>query len=296
MSEKRRDGFSGEKLISLPKFLFNRNPENKFFLDSLYVSHIGYFPKASGHYRNRPKGCSDNILIYCLDGKGWFSIDGDRYDVFPNQFFIIPATEKPLKYASDLIKPWTIYWVHFTGNQLSDLNESFSIKNLINPKTIPFDEHKIKLWEVIYNCLDKGYSDENLTYANLSLYYLIASFLFPQKNIELTQISSHDISDKAIEFMKNNIAAKLSVRDIASQFSYSASHFQNLFRTRTGISPMDYFIHLKMQRACQLLAFSDLRVKEIAISVGYPDAFYFSRIFHKIMGASPIEYKNKNQL
>lgn len=296
INKKKRDGFNGEKLISLPEFLFERKPKDDFFLNSLYISHIGYFPKAAGHYRNRPKGCTDNILIYCTDGKGWFSIDHEKYEVSANQFFIIPTTDLPVRYASDAMDPWTIYWVHFTGRKLSSLNESLSIKNLISPKTIPFDEHRIKLWEMIYTCLEKGYSDENLNYANLSLYYLIANFLFPQKNIELTQSASEDISDQVIEYMKNNISMRLTVQDIATEFSYSASHFQNLFRTKTGISPIDYFIHLKIQRACQLLALSDLRIKEIATAVGYSDAFYFSRLFNKIMGSSPLDYKNKHRI
>lgn len=296
INEKKRDGFKGEKLISLPEFLFTRKPKDDFFLNALYISHIGYFPKAAGHYRNRPKGCTDNILIYCIDGKGWFSINAVRHEVSANQFFIIPATDAPLRYGSDVNDPWTIYWIHFRGSKLSSLNESLSIKNLISPKTIPFDEHRIKLWEMIYNCLEKGYSDENLNYANLSLFYLIANFLFPQKNIELTQTPGQDVSDKVIEYMKNNISARLTITDMAAEFAYSTSHFQNLFRTKTGIAPIDYFIQLKIQRACQLLALSDLRIKEVAAAVGYADPFYFSRLFHKIMGSSPIAYKTKNRL
>lgn len=296
INKKKRDGFSGEKLISLPEFLYDRKPKDDFFLNSLYISHIGYFPKAAGHYRNRPKGCTDNILIYCTDGKGWFSIDNEKHEVSANQFFIIPATDQALRYASDVADPWTIYWIHFTGSKLSSLNESLSIKSLISPKTISFDEHRIRLWEMIYSCLEKGYSDENLSYANLSLYYLIANFLFPQKNVELSQTASEDISDRVIEYMKNNISARLTVPDIAAEFAYSPSHFQNLFRTKTGISPIDYFIHLKIQRACQLLALSDLRIKEVAAAVGYADAFYFSRLFHKIMGSSPVDYKSKNRI
>lgn len=296
VNKKKRDGFNGEKLISLPEFLYHAKPADDFFLNSLYISHIGYFPKAAGHYRNRPKGCTDNILIYCTDGKGWFSIHAEKHEVSANQFFIIPATDQPLKYGSDASDPWTIYWVHFTGNRLSSLNDSLFIKNLVVPKSIPFDEQRIRLWEMIYNCLEKGYSDENLNYANLSLYYLIANFLFPQKNMELSQTAAEDISDKVIEYMKNNISSRLTITDIAAEFAYSASHFQNLFRTKTGISPIDYFIHLKIQRACQLLALSDLRIKEVAAAVGYSDPFYFSRLFHKLMGSSPLAYKNKNRI
>lgn len=296
INEKKRDGFKGEKLISLPEFLFRRKSKDDFFLNSMYITHIGYFPKAAGHYRNRPKGCPDNILIYCVDGKGWFSINGEKQEVSANQFFIIPATDQHLRYASDVNDPWTIYWIHFTGNNLSSLNESLSIKSMVSPKVISFDEQRIKLWEMIYNCLEKGYSEENLNYANLSLYYLIANFLFPQKHIELTQSPGQDTTDKVIEYMKNNISVRLTINDMATEFAYSPSHFQNIFKTKTGIAPIDYFIQLKVQRACQLLALSDLRIKEVAAAVGYSDPFYFSRLFHKIMGSSPLAYKSKHKI
>ena len=55
---------------------------------------------------------------------------------------------------------------------------------------------------------------------------------------------------------------------------------------------MDYLIQLKMQRACQLLDLSDLRVKEVAAKIGYDDPYYFSRLFSKVMGLCPQTYRN----
>jgi AraC-like DNA-binding protein len=56
---------------------------------------------------------------------------------------------------------------------------------------------------------------------------------------------------------------------------------------------MVYFNHLKMQRACQLLQFTGLRIKEIAAEFGFEDPYYFSRLFTKTMGVSPTDYRNK---
>ena len=296
LTKKKKDGFYGEKLISLPKFLFERKRGNNIFLDLLYITHIGYFPKAEGHYRNRPKGCTDNILIYCTHGKGWFSIGNEKHNVVANQFFIISATDQHLQYSSDSTDPWTIYWVHFTSNNLSSLNNSLSVGSLAVPRTIPFDEHKIRLWNIMYNCFEKGYSDENLIYANLTLYYFIANFIFPKKNTELVSIPNSELTDKIIDYMKVNLSERITVEDMASKFSYSVSHFQTLFRKKTGISPIDYFIQLKIQKACQLLALSDLRLKIIASSIGYSDPYYFSRIFTKVMGMSPIVYRKTNKI
>ncbi|TKC57159.1 AraC family transcriptional regulator [Pedobacter hiemivivus] len=54
---------------------------------------------------------------------------------------------------------------------------------------------------------------------------------------------------------------------------------------------MDYFIHLKMQRACQFLYANETKIKTIALDLGYEDPFYFSRVFKRYIGMSPKQYK-----
>ena len=71
----------------------------------------------------------------------------------------------------------------------------------------------------------------------------------------------------------------------------SASHFSSLFRKATGMSPMDYFIHLKLQKACLLLYSSDTKIKKIAHTIGYDDPYYFSRLFKKYLNISPDQYR-----
>src|SRR5436190_11559087 len=120
---KQRDGFQGEKLISLPDSIWKKAIKENPVLSHLYITHIGYFPKAAFHYRERKNGCSDNILIYCLRGKGWYTIKDKRYEVRPNQFFILPATKEYICYGSDENEPWSIYWIHFSGSDINTFNK-----------------------------------------------------------------------------------------------------------------------------------------------------------------------------
>src|SRR6476646_6456408 len=87
---KRRDGFAGEKQINIPKSILNRFVRKTTFLNSLYITHIGYFPNASFHYRERRQGCDDYILLYSLCGKGYIENAGGTMELNPNQFIIIP--------------------------------------------------------------------------------------------------------------------------------------------------------------------------------------------------------------
>lgn len=92
--------------------------------------------------------------------------------------------------------------------------------------------------------------------------------------------------------MKENIEKRLTLDEIARHVGYSTSHFLTLFNKRTGYSPLAYFNQLKIQQACQLLDFSNMKINQICYKIGIEDTYYFSRLFRKIMGMSPRQYKS----
>jgi len=286
-NRKIRTGFQGEKRISLPaKALRCLSDED------LYINHIGYYPKAYNHYRRRKFGCEDNILIYCIQGKGYYMIDGVKSEVNTNQFIIIPATTKPLSYWSDFKNPWTIYWIHFTGRSLSLFNEKLGIKIDNPPVYISYNTEGLHIWDKMYDSLSRGYNISNMVNANLCLPYFVATFIYPQyHNLKYESHDEKNVIDQTINYMKQHLSQKISIQEIASLYNLSESYFSKLFRTSTGMSPMNYFIYIKMQEACQLLCTTNLKVKQIANTMGYDDPYYFSRIFRKVMNMSPENYR-----
>lgn len=292
ISNKKRDGFAGELLISIPQnVLAGAIQKGQILPHQLYVSHIGYFPKALYHYCQRPQGCVDNILFYCVQGKGYYTLDGHTFTLNPNQYVIVPATDKPLVYWSDTEDPWSIYWVHFTSDALQAFNRAYHIVPEQGPQYIPHNEKGIRIWEEMYENLSRGYSPENLMNTNLYLYHLIATFVFSQQQNQNSSSPEKAIIRETIDYMKNNLDKTIRIEDFADLNKYSVSHFSKLFRLTTGMSPIEYFIHLKMQKACQLLYTEDSRVKQIAALLGYDDPYYFSRLFKKYMNTSPETYR-----
>ncbi|WP_121357780.1 helix-turn-helix transcriptional regulator [Flavisolibacter nicotianae] len=89
--------------------------------------------------------------------------------------------------------------------------------------------------------------------------------------------------------MQENINNNITLQELCQQFYYSPSRFSGLFKLRTGYSPIEYFIQLKMQKASQLLDFTDQSIKDIASEFGFDDPYYFSRRFRKTIGVSPIK-------
>jgi len=288
---KKRDGFNGQKMITLPYSVLERDIKPDPVLSRLYVAQIGYFPKALFHYRERKNGCQDNILIYCVSGKGWYTIRDKRFELGPNEFVILPATDEYISYGADRNDPWTIYWVHFSGHDVAVFNHRFGIGVTDEPRRILFNERGVQLWETMYQNLEMGYNNESLSNANLCLYHFIATFLFPGKQNKEKQ-DEGDLINQTIAYMRSKLDHVLSIKEMALKIDLSISHFSNLFHKATGTSPLEYFIRLKLEKACHMLYNSDMKIKDVAITLGYDDPYYFSRLFKKHMSVSPHQYRS----
>ncbi|MNL27589.1 Bifunctional transcriptional activator/DNA repair enzyme AdaA [compost metagenome] len=123
----------------------------------------------------------------------------------------------------------------------------------------------------------------------------LSSFLFPEElDSDSNEENVVDVVNTAIHYMQQNISKTLTVKYLSDLVNISPSHFSYCFKKNTGVSPMEYFTQLKMQKACQYLQFTDQRVKEVALNVGIANAYYFSRLFTKVMGSSPRQYRVKH--
>lgn len=290
---KLRDGFSGERSIVLPDMI-QKTCEDDTFLSQLFITDIGYYPHAMYHYRERPQGVNQYILIYCIKGSGWYNVYGQRHDVRKNQWFIIPKKE-PHIYASNNDAPWTIYWIHFTGNVAGIYGDGRYTPTDIEPGTSSRITERNTVFEEIFLTLSDNYCLENLRYASSLLYGFLASFRYLKNyrkyNSQRERIDTTDIVGMAVRYMKENLEKQLTLSEIAHYIGYSTSQFSFIFRNSTGHSPLNYFNMLKIQRACQLLETTDMKINQICSKVGIDDNYYFSRLFTKVVGIPPKKYR-----
>lgn len=212
---------------------------------------------------------------------------GDVYAIAPGV---------PHSYGADTDNPWTIYWFHLNGTRCHESVQAVmgNRENLPQTVRVSFSTERIALFDRIYDSLLNGYSQSNLLFANLTLSYFLASFILPDNFQPKPKMSGPvDPTNKAILFMQDNLSASITLDNIAQSAHLSVSFFSRKFRQETGYAPIEYFNHLRIQRACQLLHFSKLRINEVASQLGIDDPFYFSRLFKKQMGISPVEYRKR---
>lgn len=281
---------AGRQRIEIPKTILKSRVNLNPMLRHLHICSIGYYPKAKDHFTYRKKGLPENILFYCVDGHGWFQLGKQRYEVRPNEFFILPSHVEH-SYGCGPDQPWTIYWVHFGGDALSHFNEVQEVQKNFKPVYVKNNGDIINIFSKIYKTLELGYSIDNLLFANMCLSQFLTLFVYNNRHYSDTSLGELDCVDSAIHFMQGHIEDNISLQELSSQYNYSISRFSNLFKQKTGYAPIDYFLQMKMQKACQQLNFSNRPIKDIAFGLGFDDPYYFSKRFRKNIGMSPKQYR-----
>lgn len=283
------DGFIHERIIVIPQQIMDNIMINPL-INQLYLTDIGYFPKAKNHYRKRKDGCDNYILIFCVDGSGMIETLDQKVILEKNHLYIIKPNT-PHIYIADPIKPWSIYWLHFNGTNANVFADMINKNH--SPTSITSDKHSylIKQFNEMYSLLESGYSIDNMIHISCLLSVFLSSI---NHNYYLNRLSNkidHNPINQCIEFMLAHVDRQIILKQLAIEVNLSKSYLLHLFKENTGFSPMDYFIHLKIQKACKLLDTTTLSIKEIANTIGYEDPFYFSRIFKKTMALSPLQYR-----
>ena len=148
------------------------------------------------------------------------------------------------------------------------------------------------MFQEAYTAFLGGFVLPRLVYCAKILHRLLAELFFNNATFSPSTRTSHFHSlEPSLSFLRQNLDRHVSLEEMAKQAGLSESHFSRLFKEQTGHSPLDYFIFLKIQHACTLLAVTDLAVKEISLAVGYGDCYYFSRLFKKVVGVAPSTYR-----
>ncbi|MCJ8014112.1 response regulator [Paenibacillus sp. KQZ6P-2] len=99
------------------------------------------------------------------------------------------------------------------------------------------------------------------------------------------------IVEKAKLFAKQNMHKAISLEEVADYVNISKNYFCNMFKNETGLTFWDFLTILRVEKAKELLR-TEMKNYEIALMVGYEDAGYLSKVFRKIIGMTPSEYRN----
>jgi len=142
-----------------------------------------------------------------------------------------------------------------------DIQRLDSMKTFIAPKGILSDQELLRLMQAVLEDRE----------------------LLPQPTGSLVK--------RGLAFIHQNSQHDIGRRELAAELGISANYLTDIFRQEMEISPMDYLTRVRIHKAKELLTKSNVTITAVAIRVGYADAAYFSRVFRKTVGLTPIEYR-----
>lgn len=248
---------------------------------------MGFFPKAKEHYREREDGADQYILIYCTEGKGIIEVEDQIYRLEKSDAFCIPRNVRH-KYYADEKEPWSILWVHFKGDNTNyfPLEE----RKIVHINSRHSDNRMMVLFNLLFRVLERNYTIGNFIYISQVLSLILSEIYFREK-VDESSVQDRHVT-MVIRYMYQHLRENLTLEEISEEVQLSKSYLNAVFKAQTGKSPVEFFIHLKMQEACKLLKSTDYYIYEVSSELGYTDQYYFSRIFKKVVGVSPKDYKN----
>ncbi len=234
----------------------------------------------------RRSGRRDYQLLYISAGSCTAVYDGAKYSLTPGDFILYPPC-RTQRYSFGSDYGADTMWVHFSGSCINELLEDLNLSPGVF-RCAPSDKIISAFNDLIHEHLVSAYMHE--TAENAFLIYLFTcisrhvSGFFAEKSVNI---------EEAAELMNENYREEYNPETYAALCSLSVSRFSHKFKAVTGVAPLQYFIGIKMRKACELLSFSGLTITEIAENVGYTNPLYFSRLFKKNIGLSPSKYRKQ---
>lgn len=274
--------------------MFEEYTSSNYINTDLNITCYGHQICDATHYWG--PGIRDYYLIhYVVKGTGIFKIAEESYNLKQGDIFLIEPSVLTY-YEADKDDPWEYIWLGFNGTKAKHY-----ISQIYNKDILPIFTYKgeNKLQICIKEMLSYSYEQNGRDIILQSYLYKFIYLLI--NNIKnSTKIPKEDATRKYVEdatfYISNNYSDDITINNIAKSVNITRGYLYRLFKKYLDSSPQKFLINFRMERASELLRSSNFYIGDIARSVGYRDVLLFSKIFKKINGVTPTEFRAKHQI
>lgn len=230
----------------------------------------------------------DFEVIFILGGEIDAVIDGREYRMTPGDVLCRrPNTDFILKTPEPMQSTVDYYWLHFDGGGASMTVDTCAI-TCNQPFRIDRFEAVIEDFESLFLEFRRRRADFDYA-TGVTLGKILLALGRRRLDSEKAPL------DRTVKYIHASLRKKITVGELAAMEYLSVSHYREKFRKLMGMSPNEYIIGLKIMKAKDLLRIGNLSLRDVASSVGFDDVHYFQRVFKKMTGLTPGEFR-KNEL
>ncbi len=225
------------------------------------------------------------LIHYVHSGKGRLVVGKEEYQLKKSDAFFI-APNIICLYEADEKEPWNYSWVGFKGAAAGEYLEK---AGFLAQEPVLSGGRSGMLLDFLNQLRQinpmTDYAEPRLT----GLLYVFLSHLMELKQGALR--SAQRYIPSVVAYIRSNYERKITVRELADFAGLNRSYLYSLFKKQMGVSPQEYLQIFRIEKAAALMKDSRLLLGDIARSVGFEDALHFSKIFKKIKGLCPRQYR-----
>lgn len=299
MEEKIQELFSGNTpSVESERILYTPSTFARSSL--LHLQEVGSLKAVYPHTSSR----TDLVSFLCfvvLDGCGELKYEGNTYVLKKGDCVFIDCRKayshrtgvSEIEGLEKEKQLWSLQWCHFYAPFLPAVYEKYRERGG-RPVFHPESPSKFRelFTELYFLASSSDYIRDMRMNEKLSmlLTMLMEESWHPEdstvskKRMELTKLK---------EYLDEHYTEKISLDDLAAQFFINKYYLTKIFKETYGTTINSYIIAKRITRAKQMLRFTDMTLEEIAVAVGMNGGNYFSRMFKKIEGISPREYRKQ---
>lgn len=256
----------------------------------LHLQEVGELQALQPHTSKR-EGLASYLFFVVTGGSGRLIYDGQAYDLAAGSCVFIDCS-RPYSHMSDREDLWTLKWVHFYGPGLQAIYEKYAERG--GEAAFPADDVDSFL-SVLDDLYDLAESEDYIRDMRINerlsglLTLLMAVSWHPEhsgrnglKKQSLLQVR---------QYLDEHFRERITLDRLADVFYINKYYLTRVFKDQFGMTVLSYLDHIRITRAKQLLRFSELTVEQIGREVGVEEPGYFNRVFKKIEGVTPGEYR-----
>jgi AraC-like DNA-binding protein len=231
-------------------------------------------------------------LIYITKGEGYFESDCCKFQKVKagTVLFLFPGERHRYKPADET--GWDEYWIGLKGDIIDKLISNAIFKPDNACLYVGFNEQVLTLFDSI---IEKTKTETTGYQPSISgaAFYLLGTLHTILKQQSVDHEDRETLVNKARMLFRSNIDKAFSPEQAAEELQVGYSWFRKVFKSYTGLSPGQYCIQLKIDKAKAMLTDANLSIKEIAYTLKFESSFYFSKLFKEKTGMTPTAYRQR---